>query len=89
MTSPQIPEPRRLHRSPTDRKLGGVCGGLADYLHIDPTLLRVIVIVACVFTFPVGPVAYLLAWLIMPEDRSGWTGGPGGYGPGSGTGSGA
>lgn len=52
----------------------GVCGGLADYLHIDPTVVRLIALVLLVMTgfFPVGLI-YLVAGLIMPgpNDRNG------------------
>lgn len=46
----------------------GVCGGLADYFHIDPTVVRLIVLVLLVMTgfFPIGLI-YLVAGLIMPD----------------------
>jgi phage shock protein C len=57
---------RRLTRSRRDRVLGGVCGGLGRYLGIDPVVLRV-VLVALVLSAGVGILAYLLAWLLIPE----------------------
>ena len=59
------PPVRRLRRSKQDRVLGGVCGGMGAYFGIDPVVLR-IVMVALVFA-GVGVVAYLIAWLVIPE----------------------
>ena len=60
---------RRLTRSTTDRKIAGVCGGLAEYFNVDATLVRVIwailtIIPGCIV---LGAVAYLVAWFIMPD----------------------
>ncbi|GAB2811044.1 PspC domain-containing protein [Dyella kyungheensis] len=57
---------RRLHRSLTDRKLAGVCGGIAEYLGWDPTLVRVLWIVLT-FLGGSGILAYLILWLVMPD----------------------
>jgi phage shock protein C len=57
---------RHLVRSMTDRKLGGVCAGLADYLEMDVSLVRVLAAVSVLF-YGVGVVAYLVAWIVMPE----------------------
>jgi phage shock protein PspC (stress-responsive transcriptional regulator) len=64
--APPSGEPRRLVRSVTDRKLGGVCAGLADYLGMDVSLVRVLAAVSVLF-YGVGFVAYLVAWIIIPE----------------------
>lgn len=64
--APPSGEPRRLVRSVTDRKLGGVCAGLADYLGMDVSLVRVLAAVSIVF-YGVGLVAYLVAWIVIPE----------------------
>jgi len=59
--------PRRLFRLSTDKKLGGVCSGFAEYLDIDVTLVRILTLaVICITGFIPGFIAYLLAWLIMP-----------------------
>ncbi|MET0965409.1 MAG: PspC domain-containing protein [Nakamurella sp.] len=58
--------PRRLTLSVTDKKIAGVCGGIAEYFNIDPTLVRVLTVVLAVL-FGSGFLAYLLAWLIMPK----------------------
>ena len=58
---------RRLSRS-HDRMIGGVCGGVADYLGIDPTLVRVVTAVAGIVAIPVVPLLYLICWAIIPRD---------------------
>ena len=61
---------RRLYRSRTDRKLAGVCGGLAQYFNTDVTLLRVLFVVLAVLGGP-GLVIYLLMWILVPEEPLG------------------
>jgi phage shock protein PspC (stress-responsive transcriptional regulator) len=46
--------------------VAGVCGGLARYLGVDPTLVRVLAVVALVLAFPAAVIGYVLAWAIMP-----------------------
>jgi phage shock protein C len=58
-------EVKKLHRSDEDRMLAGVCGGLATYFNIDPTLIRVIFIVLAVFGGS-GIILYLLLWIFIP-----------------------
>lgn len=55
----------KLYRSGVDKKLGGVCGGLADYFDIDVTLIRLIVLITF-FMGGMGFLAYILAWVIIP-----------------------
>lgn len=59
---------KRLYRDRWDRKVGGVLGGLGQYLNIDPTLLRLAYVFLAILTglLPLI-VAYLIAWLIMPD----------------------
>lgn len=57
---------RRLVRSTDDRWLGGVCGGLADYLGVDANLIRVVVAVATLLGAGSLVVAYIVAWFLMP-----------------------
>lgn len=59
------PPYRRLFRSRSDRKLGGVAGGLANYLGIDPTLIRIAFVVLALTGLTV--LVYLAAWVIVPE----------------------
>lgn len=59
------PAGKRLRRSVVDRKIGGVCAGLADYLDLDVSLVR-IVWVLLAFT-GTGLLAYLVCWIVIPE----------------------
>lgn len=60
---------RRLTRSSTHRMLAGVCGGLANYLGVDPTLVRVAVALVSFFTaFVPGLVLYVILALVVPRD---------------------
>ena len=61
------PAPRQLRRSAGDRMLGGVAGGIAQYLNADVTLVRVIIAVLALLN-GVGVALYLAAWLLIPED---------------------
>ncbi len=58
---------KQLFRSRKDGLIAGVCGGLAEYFNIDPSLVRLIFILA-VFLGGAGLVVYLVAWLIVPEN---------------------
>jgi phage shock protein PspC (stress-responsive transcriptional regulator) len=57
----------RLTRSTTDRKIAGVAGGLGRHLNVDPTVLRVLLVVLCFFG-GAGFLLYGVAWLLVPED---------------------
>jgi phage shock protein C len=59
--------PKRLLRSRNDRMLGGVCGGVAEYLGIDSTLLRIVVVVGTVVGFGSLLLAYIIGWILIPE----------------------
>lgn len=74
MTDSSIPSnaeagTRRLTRSTTDRKLAGVCGGLAEYFKVDSTVVRLLWAILTIVpgAIVLGVVAYLVAWFIMPE----------------------
>ena len=56
---------KRLTRSETDRKIAGVCGGLAEYFDMDPTLVRVAAVVLALM----GPglIAYVVMWIAVPK----------------------
>ena len=58
-------EPRKLYRSRSQRMLGGVCGGLAEYFNVDATLIRVLFLVLADFG-GTGLVIYGVMWLIVP-----------------------
>lgn len=59
---------KRLTRSTTDRRIAGVCVGLAKYLNVDPTVVRIVFLVALLFG-SLGFWAYLIVWLAAPEDN--------------------
>lgn len=63
-------ETSRLTRSLHDRRIAGVCGGFADYFHVDSTLVRLLwavltVVPGCII---LGLIAYVIAWIIMPVE---------------------
>jgi phage shock protein PspC (stress-responsive transcriptional regulator) len=58
----------RLYRSKKDRMLGGVCGGLGEYLEVDPTVIRLVWVVVTFISMGAGIAGYILAWIIIPEE---------------------
>ncbi|HXB31097.1 MAG TPA: PspC domain-containing protein [Puia sp.] len=59
-------EPRRLYRSENDKMLGGVCGGLAVYLRIDPSVVRIIYAVLILGSFGTALLLYFILWIALP-----------------------
>ena len=59
---------KRLMRSRKDRMIAGVCGGIAEYFNLDPTLVRIIYVLVSIFSvaFP-GILVYIILWIIVPE----------------------
>ncbi len=66
---------RRLMRSATDKKIAGVCGGLAEYFGVDVTPVRLLWVILSILCGAVigGVIAYLVAWIIMPGPREALT----------------
>ena len=62
---------KKLRRSTKDCKIAGVCGGLAEYFDVDPTIVRIIYLLASLFSaaFP-GILIYLILMLVMPKDNN-------------------
>jgi phage shock protein C len=58
---------RKLYRSKANRKLAGVCGGLAQYFNVDATLIRVLFVLLAVLGGS-GLVLYLAMWIIVPNE---------------------
>ena len=58
-------EPRRLYRSDNEKILGGVCGGLANYMGIDPAIMRII-FVLITFGWGAGVLLYIILWMVLP-----------------------
>jgi phage shock protein C len=62
-------KPGRLLSRPRDeRKIAGVCAGIARYLGIDVTLVRILMVVFSVWPPAVGLIVYLVCWIVMPQD---------------------
>ena len=59
---------KKLYRSTVERKIGGVCGGLAEYFNIDPTIVRLLFVLGLLL---VGGTfwAYLVMWIVIPEEH--------------------
>ncbi|MDB4868727.1 MAG: PspC protein [Cohnella sp.] len=71
---------RKLYRSSRDRKIFGVCGGLAEYLGVDATLLRILLIIVTVFSAGSVLLVYIIAGFVIPREPYG-----GGFGSGPST----
>lgn len=59
-------EQKRMMRSHKDRMISGVCGGLAEYFGVDPTIVRLVFVLAALLN-GIGLILYLALWLVMPE----------------------
>lgn len=57
---------KKLYKSSKDKKICGVCGGLAEYLNIDSTVIRLLMVVFCLMGS--GLLAYIIAAIVMPSD---------------------
>ena len=58
---------KKLYLSDTDKKIGGVCGGLGEYFDIDPTFVRVVFILIALLSCGLGVLAYILIWMVVPR----------------------
>lgn len=58
---------KTLRRSKDQRMLAGVCGGLAEYLNVDATLIRLGFAAVTIFTGGTALIAYAIGWIVMPE----------------------
>lgn len=61
-------EQKRLYRSRQARMMCGVCGGIADYFNIDPTLVRLGAVLLAACSFGTGVLAYFVAAVIIPDE---------------------
>ena len=55
---------KRLYRNQKEGKIGGICAGMGDYFNLDPVILRLAFLL---LIFAGGGIAYLVAWVIVPE----------------------
>ena len=60
---------KKLYRSRKNKKVGGVCGGIAEYFGWDPTMVRLGAVIL-IFIWGAGLLAYIAAWAIIPERPS-------------------
>ena len=58
---------KKLYRSTKNRMIAGVCGGIGEYFEVDPTLIRLLWVLLIFFSFGAAILAYLVAWVIVPE----------------------
>ena len=66
-------KPKRLYRSGRERLLGGVCGGIAEYFNVDPTIVRLLYVLLTLVSFGAGVLFYIIAWIIVPRNpRDRW-----------------
>jgi phage shock protein C len=64
----EVNETKRLVRARKGRLLAGVCAGIAEYVGIDVTVVRLVFVALGVVTFGVGVLIYLAAWIVIPEE---------------------
>lgn len=65
---PSAPAPKRLVRSRDDRWISGVCGGVGAYLGVDANLVRLVVVLGTILGLGSLAIAYIVAWILMPEE---------------------
>jgi phage shock protein C len=58
---------KRLTRSRSDRMIAGVCGGLAEYFNVDPTLVRLVFAVGAILGAGSLLLVYIVMWIVVPE----------------------
>ena len=68
---PGPPARRRLVRSSHDRLWAGVAGGVAEYFDLDPSLVRLLFVLAAIVTWGAAVALYIAAWIILPRDDRG------------------
>jgi phage shock protein PspC (stress-responsive transcriptional regulator) len=59
---------RRLARSKSDRKIAGICGGVAEFFGIDSTIVRVLWVIAGIIPGGWGVLPYVILWIVLPEE---------------------
>jgi len=59
---------KKLYRSTKDHMIAGVCGGIAEYFKIDPTIVRLVAVLALVVGIFPAFLAYLILWVVVPQN---------------------
>jgi phage shock protein C len=67
MNAQYHPTTKQLVRYRDDRMVAGVCSGLAAYLGVDVTVVRLLTVLGAIFSFGTIALAYVVAWVLMPE----------------------
>jgi len=60
---------KNLVRSKKNKVIAGVCGGIGNYLDIDPVLIRLLWVLLILVSFGTGILAYIIAWIIIPKEK--------------------
>lgn len=60
-------EIKKMYRSTLDKKIAGICGGLGEYLNVDPTVIRLLFVAGFFLTGSLMFWAYLVMWIVIPE----------------------
>jgi phage shock protein C len=60
-------ETKKLYRSTLDKKIAGICGGLGEYLNVDPTVMRILFVAGFFLTGSLMFWVYLILWIVIPE----------------------
>jgi len=63
-------QPRKLYRSISQRQIGGVCGGLGEFLNVDPTIMRLAFVAGFFLTGSLTFWIYLIMWIVVPESTN-------------------
>ena len=58
---------KKLYRSKKNKAIAGVCGGIGEYTNVDPVVIRLVWVILTLASMGFGILAYLIAWMIMPE----------------------
>jgi len=61
-----LDSPKKLYRS-KNKWLAGVCGGIAEYLNMDPTIIRVMWVILSLI-YGIGVLSYIIAWILIPKN---------------------
>ena len=62
---------KRLHRSYDNKMLGGICGGLAEYFDVDPSIVRILAVISLFVSGGITILVYIVAWIILPLNEPG------------------
>jgi phage shock protein C len=60
-------ETKKLYRSTQDKQIAGICGGLGEYLNVDPTVMRILFVAGFFLSGSLMFWAYLVMWIVIPE----------------------